>query len=62
MWKDGEETHLLGDYENVVHKYKGNVCCHCPVTGKQREMTNGEFEKDRNTLKKLCPAKRYGLS
>lgn len=41
MWKDGEETRVLGDHENVVHNYKGTVYCHCPVTGKQREMTNG---------------------
>lgn len=61
MWKDAEETRLLGDKENVVHNYKGNVYCHCPVTGVQREMVNGGFEKDRNTLKKLCPAKQYGL-
>lgn len=61
MWKDGEETRLLGNYENVVHNFKGNVYCHCPVTGKQREMANGGFEKDRNTLKKLCPAQQYGL-
>ena len=62
MWKDGEETRLLGDHENVVHNYKGNVYCYCPMTGKQREMTNGGFEKDRNTLKKLCPIKQYGLT
>lgn len=24
-------------------------------------MANGGFEKDRNTLKKLCPARRYGI-
>lgn len=62
MWKDKEETRLLGDHENVVHNFKGNVYCHCPVTGKQREMANGGFEKDRDTLKKLCPAKQYGLT
>lgn len=61
MCKDGEETRVLGDYKNVVHNFKGTVYCHCPVTGKQPEMTNGGFEKDRNTLKKLCPAKQYGL-
>ncbi|MDY0405161.1 transposase [Virgibacillus sp. 179-BFC.A HS] len=25
-------------------------------------MANGGFEKDRDTLKKLCPAKQYGVS
>lgn len=62
MWKDGEETRLLRDYENVTHNYKGTVYCHCPMTGKHREMANGGFEKDRNTLKKLCPTKQYGLN
>lgn len=61
MWKDGEETRLLGDYKNVVHNFKGNVYCYCPVTGKPREMANDGFEKDKNTLKKSCPAKQYSL-
>jgi len=43
-------------YEIVVYDYKGTVSCFCPETGKQREMCNGGFEKDRNTLKKLFPA------
>ncbi len=51
-----------GDYKNVVHNFKGNVYCHCTVSNKQREMANGRFEKDRGTLKKLCPAKQYGLT
>ena len=61
MWKDGEETRLLGDYKNVVHDFKGSVYCYCPVSNKLREMANGGFEKDRNTLKKLCPARQYGI-
>ena len=60
-WKDGEETRLLSGKTNVVYNYKGNVYCVCPVTGTQREMACGGFEKDRNTLKKLCPAKQYGI-
>lgn len=62
MWKDGDTTRLLGDLENVVYNYKGNVFCHCPKTGVQREMPNGGFEKDRHTLKKRCPAQQYGLT
>ena len=46
--------------ENVVYDYKGTVFCVCPETGKQREMCNGGFEKGRNTLKRLCPAKQSG--
>ena len=47
MWKDGEKTHQLLDYENVVYNYKGNVYCVCMDTGVQREMCVGGFEKDR---------------
>ena len=61
MWKDGEETHLLTGKDNVVYNYKGNVYCYCPKTETRREMASGGFEKDRNTLKKLCPAEHYGI-
>ncbi|QDI91296.1 transposase [Salicibibacter halophilus] len=62
MWKDGEETRQLMDKENVTHDFKGTVYCYCPTTGIRREMTNGGFEKDRETLKKRCPAKQYGIT
>jgi Transposase DDE domain. len=61
MWKDGEETRLLNGRTNVTYNHKGNVYCYCPKTNTKREMPNGGFEKDRNTLKKLCPAKQYGI-
>lgn len=61
MWKNGEETRLLEGKSNVVYNYKGNVYCYCPETNTSREMACGGFEKDRNTLKKLCPAKQYGI-
>lgn len=66
MWKgeDKDGTRLLQDHENVVYNYKGNVYCVCMETGTQREMCPGGFEKDRKkhgTLKKLCPAKQYGI-
>jgi len=61
MWKDGEETRLLNGRTNVPYNYKGNVYCYCPKTNTKREMANGGFEKGRNTLKKLCPAKQYGI-
>lgn len=61
MWKDGEETHLLSGKTNVTYNYKGNVYCYCPETNTRREMANGGFEKDRNTLKKLCPARQHGI-
>lgn len=64
MWKDKDKTRQLMDYENVTFNYKGNVYCVCMETGKEREMCVGGFEKDRKshgTLKKLCPAKQYGI-
>jgi len=61
MWKDGEEEHLLSGRTNVTYNYQGNVYCYCPKTNSRREMANGGFEKDRNTLKKLCPASHYGI-
>lgn len=61
MWKGPDGTRMLEEYENVVYNYKGNVYCYCLETGKKREMACGGFEKDRKTLKKLCPAKQYGL-
>jgi hypothetical protein len=64
MWKDADKTRQLEDYENVVYDYKGSVYCVCMETGIQREMCVGGFEKDRKeqgTLKKLCPAKHYGI-
>lgn len=51
----------LEEYENVVYNFKGNVYCYCMETGGRREMPSGGFEEDRDTLKKLCPAKQYGL-
>jgi transposase len=64
MWKDGEGTRQLGDYENVVYDYRGGVYCVCMETGTKREMCAGGFEKDREkhgTLRKLCSARQYGI-
>ena len=60
-WKEGEETKQLPGFDNVVYNYKGDVYCYCEKTLKKREMCVGGFEKDRRTLKKLCPAKQYGI-
>ncbi len=66
MWKDKDQnfTRQLQNCENVIYNYKGNVYCVCMETGTRREMSIGGFEKDRKkhgTLKKLCPAKQYGI-
>jgi Transposase DDE domain/Transposase domain (DUF772) len=63
MWKDGEETRLLQTREikNVTYDYKGTIYCHCPKTAEIRKMGYGGFEKERETLRYLCPAKQYGI-
>jgi len=63
MWKDGETTKLLKskNINNVTYDYKGTVFCHCPTTGEVRRMAYNGFEKKRNSLKYLCPARAYGV-
>jgi len=61
MWKDGEETKVLEGWDNITYNYKGNVYCHCMESGTIREMSVGGFEKDRKTLKKICPVVSYGI-
>lgn len=63
LWKDGETTRLLNLHKvnNVTYDYRGTVFCHCPRTGEIRKMACGGFEKERNSLKYLCPAAHYGI-
>lgn len=63
MWKDGEKTRALYPerVDNIVYNNKGQIYCHCPVSGKVREMAYMGFEKGRETLKYRCPAGAYGL-
>jgi hypothetical protein len=60
-WRDGEETKLVTGRENVVYDYKGTVYCYSPEDYRRCEMVPGGFEKDRDALKHLCPAKYYGV-
>jgi hypothetical protein len=62
MWKDSDKTKQVPGCENAVYDYKGTVSCICPKSGKMREMSGGEFEQDRETLKFRCPAEYYGYS
>ena len=63
MWRD-KETKLLdpGRTDNIVYDEGGTVYCICPVTGEQRQMAYGGFEKERMALKYICPIKAYGLT
>jgi len=47
--------------KNIFYDEKGEVYCYCMETGTKREMRCGGFDKDRNTLKKLCSAEHYGI-
>jgi transposase len=61
MWQDGEATNLVAGQTNIVYDYRGTVYCYCLETRQMREMANGGFEKDRETLKYRCPADHYGI-
>jgi hypothetical protein len=63
MWKDGEKTKQLKTkkIQNVTYDYKGTVFCHCPKTGEVKQMAYGGFEKNRKSLKYICPAAAYGI-
>jgi len=63
MWRD-KETKLLDPNrcDNIVYDEVGGVYCICPRTGEQRAMSYGGFEKDRMTLKYICPVRAYGLT
>ncbi len=62
MWRDSEPSKLLPGETNVTYDYKGTVMCHCPKSGEERKMAFGGFEKDRSTLKYLCPIQAYGTT
>lgn len=62
LWRDGDETRLLPGHSNASFDQDGNVYCYEPQSGRRRRMANGGFEKDRRTLKKLCPARHYGVA
>ena len=61
-WKDGETSRLLPGHTNATYDLHGNVDCYEPETGARHRMSNGGFEKDRMTLKKLCPARHGGIA
>ncbi len=54
MWKDGDATHLLPGQTHMTYDYRETVYGHAPVGDVTRTLSNGEFEKDRQTSKKRC--------
>ncbi len=60
LWDEqDDQTRPLGDSLDVVYDHKGTVHCCCRSTGELRQMTYGGFERDRQTLKYLCPARHH---
>ncbi len=61
-WRDGEETRAYRDTDGVVYDNKGRVYCLSPHYADRKTMPCRGFEKDRETLKFVCPAVHYGVS
>jgi hypothetical protein len=62
LWKDGEKTKMVKGSTNVVYDYRGNVSCLCPKTLTPHAMCYGGYERDRESLKYLCPARAKGIT
>lgn len=60
MWKDEKEKQVPG-YSNVYYNEKSEVFCYDPVTGRRRTMSCNGYEKERDSIRKKCPAKAYGV-
>ena len=62
MWKDKDEVRMFEGRHNIIgYDNFGTIYCYDPVEGERHLMGNGGFEKDRNTLKVLCPVKSHGI-
>lgn len=55
MWKDPNQTRLLGDFKNVAYDNGGTLYCFDPETGERCIMTNGGFDKAREVKSGTCP-------
>lgn len=60
MWKTDTERQVPG-YENAYYNEKGEVFCYEPKNATRRTMVNNGYEKDRDCIRKKCPAKAYGV-
>jgi hypothetical protein len=59
MWQTEAERLLFEDRENLYYNEQGEVYCYEPSGGRHL-MTNNGYEKERNCLRKSCPAKAMG--
>lgn len=62
LWKEGENTKMAKGSANVVYDHRGNVSCLCPKTLKPHETRYGGYERGRESLKYLCPARAKGIT
>lgn len=62
MWGVKDEVRMFEGRHNIIgYDNFGTIYCYDPVEGERHLMGNGGFEKDRNTLKFLCPVKSHGI-
>lgn len=62
LWRrpDGmDATRAVSSLESVAYDFEGNVYCY-NVHGHRHKMAHGGFDRDRNSIKYLCPAHHYG--
>ena len=60
MWKNQSEKQIPG-YENAFYNEDGEVFCYDPQNCDKRTMSNNGYEKERDCIRKNCPAKAYGV-
>jgi len=60
MWKGEDEKQVPG-YSNVYYNEQSEAFCYDPKTGRKRTMSCNGYEKERDSIRKKCPAKAYGV-
>jgi len=61
MWKDEKERLVFENRDNIYYKETGDVYCYEPISKKRHLMINNGYEKERNSLRKGCPADKMGI-
>ena len=61
LWRDEKERKLPGHPE-VYYNERGEVFCYAAKDGKKRTMSCDGYERSRNSLRKKCPVKAYGIA
>ena len=60
MWKSELEKQLPG-YKHVYYNEQGEVFCHDPKLGTRHTMSCDGYEAKRDSLRKKCPVRAYGI-